>query len=137
MKTLTLIAIASVLGWGLSATGGVAQHNMGTMSTKATTQTAPNMAMCKQMMADKQKMQAHMKDMDRKLDDLVAAMDRASESDKTAAVADVVREMVAQRKMMNAEMAKMDSKMMAHMMQHMSSGKGMGACPMMKGMAGS
>jgi hypothetical protein len=69
-------------------------------------QTAPNdMAAMKQgmgahMMADHQKMMADMKASQKKLDDLVAAMNQATGDDKVGKMAAVVTEMVAQQREM-------------------------------------
>ncbi len=133
MKTLSIVAFATVfVASSLVAIGQQTNHEKHQATTKS--QSATSMSHCKQMMADKEKMRTHVIAMDNKLDDLVIVMERKSGNDKADAVADVVREMVTQRRMMNVEMAKMDAKMMDHMMQHMSSGTKMANCPMMKGM---
>ena len=86
-------------------------------------QTAPNdMAAMKQgmgahMMADHQKMMAEMKASQKKLDDLVAAMNQATGDDKVGTLAAVVTELVAQHREMCERM--MSGTMMPmSMMQH-------------------
>ena len=81
-------------------------------------QTAPNdMAAMKQgmgahMMADHQKMMADMKASQKKLDDLVAAMNQATGDDKVNKLAAVVTEMVAQQREMCERMMMAGSMMM-------------------------
>ena len=85
-------------------------------------QTAPNdTAAMKQgigahMMADHQKMMAEMKASQKKLDDLVAAMNQASGDDKVTKLAAVVTELVAQHREMCGRM--MSGNTMMSMMQH-------------------
>jgi hypothetical protein len=73
-------------------------------------QTAPNdqaalkAGMGGNMMADRQKMMADMKASEKKLDDLVAAMNQAKGSEKVDRVAAVVTEMVAQHREMHKRM---------------------------------
>jgi uncharacterized protein HemX len=138
MKTLnTALAAALVLGSSFVAFAQHEQHQ-GAAATKAKqakqAQKAPTMAMCMQMMAEKHKAMTHMKDMETKLDGLVADMERASGENKVNATSAVVSEMVAQQKM-HAKMPGMDPKMMGHMMQHSKAGT-MESCPMMKGKMG-
>ncbi len=133
MKTLTLaLALAATLMLGGGALT-LAQQSTHDQHKAAAAQKAPSMAMCKQMMADKEKSMAHMKAMDTKLDGLVAQMDNATGESKVDAIAAVVKELASQRKSMRSMMEGMHMKMMGHMTQHMQSGK-MGACPMMKDM---
>ena len=90
-------------------------------------------AKCQAMMAERAKMMADMKAADQRLDDLVVKMSRASGMEKMAATADVVSEMVTQRRTMRDGMMKMQDGMMRHMMEHMQAGTGsMAICPMMK-----
>ncbi len=133
MKTLTLALAATLMFGGgaltLARQGTHDQHK----AAAAAAQKAPSMAMCKQMMADKEKSIAHMKEMDTKLDNLLTTMDNATGESKVDAIAAVVKEFASQRKKMRSMMDGMHTKMMGHMTQHMQSGK-MGACPMMKDM---
>ncbi len=93
---------------------------------------------CAAMMKSKDAMKQHMAEMNAKLQTLVDDMNKAKGSAKTERIAAVINEMVAQRSMMQKEMAAMQPQMMAHMMEHMKSGmmKGMSdsmaGCPMMK-----
>ena len=87
------------------------------------------------MMAEREKMMADMKAADQQLDALVVKMNAASGMEKTAATANVVNEIVAQRRTMRDGMMKMQDGMMSHMMEHMQAGKdSMASCPMMKQM---
>ena len=139
-KTKSLVtAVAAVLlvGGGYLAVaqpGDPGQHHPATTKKAQKAQKAPSMEMCKQMMADREMQMTHMKEMDAKLETMVADMDAATGEAKANATSALVKEMVAQRKMMRPMMESMDAKMMEHMMQHMKSGKM--DCPMMKGMMG-
>jgi hypothetical protein len=94
-------------------------------------------AKCQAMMANHEKMMTEMKAADQRLDDLVGKMNAASGREKADATAAVVSEMVIQRRTMRDGMMKMEHGMMAHMMEHMQSGKdSMAMCPMMKQMGG-
>ncbi len=94
---------------------------------------------CAAMMQQQEAMQKHMAEMDAKLQTLVDEMNKAKGSAKVDKTAAVVTELVAQRSMMQKQMADMHPKMMSHMTQHMQGGmmKGMAdsmsGCPMMKG----
>ena len=90
-------------------------------------------ARCKAMMAEHEKMMAEMKTTDQRLDDLVGKMNAASGQAKVDAVATVVTEMVAQRKIMRDRMMQMRQRMMNHVGEHMQAGgESMAMCPMMK-----
>ena len=92
-------------------------------------------AKCHAMMAEREKMMTAMKAADQRLDDLVVKMNTASGMEKTAATANVVTEMVTQRRTMRDGMMKMQEGMMSHMMEHMQAGAAsMAMCPMMKQM---
>jgi hypothetical protein len=92
-------------------------------------------AKCPAMMAEREKMMAAMKAADQRLDDLVAKMNTAAGMEKTAATANVVTEMVTQRRTMRDGMMKMQEGMMSHMTEHMQAGAAsMAMCPMMKQM---
>ena len=101
-------------------------------SSKAMAAKPMQMDMCKKMMAEKKAMMEHMKEMDTKMEGLVSTMEGATGDAKVEAISAAVKEMVAQRIMMNKMMEAMEAKMMEHMMMHMKSGKM--ECPMMKGM---
>ncbi len=132
MKTLTL-ALAATLMLGSGALALAQQGTHDQHKAAAAAQKAPSMAMCKQMMADKEKSMTHMKAMDAKLNHLVVLMNQATGNDKVDAIAAVVKELAAQRMIMHSSMEGMHMKMMGHSMQHMQSGT-MATCPMMKGM---
>jgi hypothetical protein len=64
-------------------------------------------------------------------------MNTASGTEKMAATATVVAEMVTQRRTMRDGMMKMLEDMMGHMMEHVQADKdSMASCPMMKLMGG-
>lgn len=129
MKTITSALAASLMLGGAFLAYGQHDQHKASKPTKA-----PTMAMCKQMMANQEKMMAHMKDMDLKMDALVETMDSATGESKTNATAAALKELVAQRKMHSMMQGK-NGDMMGHMMQHMAGGKMMD-CPMMKGKMG-
>lgn len=90
---------------------------------------------CQEIKKKKQQMQAKMKAQDAELTAAVACMNRAPQDKKLNLVADVVTQLVEQRKAMHAKKTKMQEKMMQHMMRHMQMGKkSMSKCPIMKGM---
>jgi iron-sulfur cluster repair protein YtfE (RIC family) len=92
------------------------------------------MERCQEMKEQKQKMMADMNAQDAELTEHVARMNSAPEDKKLSLIAAVVTRMVEQRTAMNARMAKMQEKMMKHMIEHMQMGKeSMSQCPMMKG----
>jgi hypothetical protein len=70
------------------------------------------------MMADHQKMMADMKAAQKKLDDLVAAMNQATGDDKVNKLAAVVTELVAQHRDMCGRMMSGNMMMPMSMMQH-------------------
>jgi hypothetical protein len=78
----------------------------------------PNM---EDMMKMHQQMMAEMKTADAKLDELVKTMNAATGDAKISAIAQVVNELVRQRKGMHGRMGMMDD----HMMQMMMGGRGM------------
>ena len=93
------------------------------------------MAHCMEMMKKRETMKSDMKTMDDKLAGLVATMNTASDTDKSAAIVAVINEMTAQRKKSMGMMSNMQSGMMQHTMEHMQKGKqSMMMCPMMQGM---
>jgi hypothetical protein len=98
----------------------------------------PAMPDCAAMMQQHDAMQAHMTEMNARLDAMVAEMNKAKGAAKVDKMAAVLTELVAQRSMMQKEMMEMQPKMMEHMMSHMKRGMMMGmassvsGCPMMK-----
>ncbi len=93
------------------------------------------MEKCEEMKKEKQKMQAEMKAQDVELTAAAATMNSAAQDKKLDLVAGVVTRLVEQRTAMHAQKAKMEEKMMKHMMGHMEMGKeSMSKCPMMKDM---
>jgi len=87
------------------------------------------------MMAEREKMMTAMKAADQRLDELVATMNTASGMERMAATANVVTEMVTQRRTMRDAMMKMQDGMMSHTIEHMQAGTAsMAMCPMMKPM---
>ena len=102
-------------------------------ATDKTKQGSGMEAKCHAMMAEREKMMTATKAADQQIDDLVVKMNTASGMEKTAATANVVTEMVTQRRTMRDGMMKMQEGMMSHMMEHMQAGSGsMAMCPMMK-----
>jgi hypothetical protein len=91
----------------------------GTLSTNA--QTAPADQAAQKpgmgMMAERQKMMAEMKVSQKKLDDLVAAMNAAKGADKVDRIAAVVTELATQHRQMGMRMMSMGGGMMMPMMQ--------------------
>jgi hypothetical protein len=93
---------------------------------------------CAAMMQEHEGMQKQMAAMDVKLQTLVDQMNKAKGPAKVDSMAAVINELVAQRAMMQKQMADMQPKMMEHMMEHMKSGAmegmsdSMADCPMMK-----
>ena len=97
------------------------------------TEQSDMMARCQQMMSERSEMMRRTEAMDKKLDDLLAEMNRAKGNLKVDAVAKVVSEMAVQRKQMRQDMMQMQESMMSHMMEHMQNGSA-SMCPMMKEM---
>ena len=127
-------ALVISAGSGLAAQTPQAHQHAATDKTKPATGME---AKCQAMMAEHEKMMTDMKAADLRLDGLVATMNAASGTDKTAATTTVVTEMVAQDRAMRDGMAKMQHSGMVHMMEHMQAGKdSMAMCPMMKQMGG-
>lgn len=93
------------------------------------------MAHCMEMMQKRDRMQAEFKAMDTRMDDLMAKMNAAGDTDKREAMMAVITEMVAQHRSQRDRMVSMQADMMRHMMEHMQMGKqSMAMCPMMKEM---
>ena len=124
----------------MSAVPGLAAQTPQEHQHAATDQVKPASGMeakCQAMMAEREKMMTAMKAADQRLDDLVATMNTAAGMEKMAATANVVTEMVNERRTMRDGMMKMQEGMMSHMMEHMQAGTGsMAMCPMMKQMGG-
>ncbi|MEO6212671.1 MAG: hypothetical protein ABIP65_03490 [Vicinamibacterales bacterium] len=90
-------------------------------------------AKCQAMMEAHEKMMKDMKAADQRLDGLVVTMNTASGTEKPAATATVVTEMVTQDRAMRAGMMKMHQDMVGHTAEHMQAGKdSMAMCPMTK-----
>jgi hypothetical protein len=90
---------------------------------------------CAGMMEHKKTMAADMKAQDAALAELVGKMNRAQGAEQISLMAAVITQMVDQRTARGMHKVKMDDEMMAHMMQHMQTGKdSMSQCPMMKDM---
>ncbi len=117
-KTMPLVLTGALLASGLGATlYAQGQHN-----DKTPAAAPPKMGMMHdKMAAHHDKMMADMKAADAKLDALVAKMNAAKGNTKVEAMAAVLNEMVAQRKMMRGQMQAMHEKMMGGGM--MSGGK--------------
>ena len=93
---------------------------------------------CQAMMQQQAGMAKSMKQMDERLDNLVAEMNKAKGSAKVDRMAAVITELVAQRTQMRDQMMTMMPAMMEHMQHHMAEGmmqnmsSSMENCPMMK-----
>jgi len=133
MKSLTFGALALLFVSGsLVAIGQQRGREDHQSHGRTVTQTSPSMAQCKQLMADRQSMRVQWNNIDDKLDHLVDVIDRRRGDDKLTAVADLAKELVKQHRSAHDSSAKMDDRMMTHMMQHMGSGgMMMSNCPMM------
>ena len=142
MRIRQIVTAALVGGMALviSANPGLAaQASPAQQQPAAEKATAPSdmATKCQAMMADQEKMMAEIKAADARLDDLVGKMNAAAATEKAAATAAVVNEMVTQRHTMRDGMMKRQHGMMGHMMGHMNAGKdSMASCPMMKQMGG-
>lgn len=135
--TATVAGCAVVL---MSAVAGLAAQTPQEHQHAAIDQAKPASGMeakCQAMMAEREEMMTAMMAADRRLDDLVAKMNTAASMEKMAATANVVTEMVTQRRTMRDGMMKIQEGMMSHMMEHMQAGAAsMAMCPMMKQMGG-
>ena len=133
VRTAMVAGCAVVL---MSAVPGLAAQTPQEHQHAATDQVKPASGMeakCQAMMAEREKMMTAMKAADQRLDDLVATINTAAGMEKMAATANVVTEMVTERRTMRDGMMKMQEGMMSHMMEHMQAGTGsMAMCPMMK-----
>ena len=138
MKRILTAMMAGCAAVVMSAVPGLAAQTPKEPQHAATDTAKPSSGMAakdRAMMAEREKMMADMKAADQRLDGLVARMNTASGTEKMAATATVVTEMVAQRRAMQDGMMKMEQGMMVHMMEHMQEGKdSMAMCPMMKPM---
>lgn len=93
------------------------------------------MAHCMEMMQKHDRMQADIKAQDARGDDLVMKMNTSTGAERVEAMAAVITELSAQRKVREEKMAAMQADMMQHMMEHMQMGRqSMPMCLMMKGM---
>ena len=138
VKRIVTAMMAGCAAVVISAVPGLAAQTPQAPQHATTDQVKPPSGMeakCQAMMAERDKMMTDMKAADQRLDGLVATMNTASGTEKMAATATVVTEMVTQRRTMRDGMMKMHEDMMGHMMEHMQAGKEpMAACPMMKQM---
>ncbi len=125
------VASVSVIAW--------AQH--APTAAPADDQAKPKMD-CQMMGEHMQKMHSMMQKMDQQLDEKVETMNKASGDSKIGAMAEVINELVSQRKMMHEKMGDMQQKKMQHMALHTHMQMGMNEqgkktmtdCPMMKPM---
>jgi UDP-N-acetylglucosamine:LPS N-acetylglucosamine transferase len=121
MRTLSVLAVTGLL----MALPAVAQEHHEEMN-------------CQAMMQQQAGMAKSMKQMDERLDSLVAEMNKARGSAKVDRMAAVITELVAQRTQMRDQMMTMMPAMMEHMQHHMAEGmmqnmsSSMENCPMMK-----
>jgi hypothetical protein len=138
VKRIVTVVMAGCAAVVISAVPGLAAQMSHVPQHAATDKMKPPSGMeakCQAMMAEYEKMTTDMKAADQRLDGLVATMNTASGTEKMAATATVVTEMVTERRTMRDGMMKMQQDMMGHMMEHMQAGKdSMAMCPMMKQM---
>ena len=131
---------AVAMSAGSGAAGQMAQGTGQAATAKARPQAgmgADMNARCQAMMADHETMMAELQAGADRLDALVSKMNAAPGTEKSAATAAVVNEMVAQRRTLRDGMMKMEHGQMGHMMAHMQAGKdAVATCPMMKQMGG-
>src|SRR3970282_1542464 len=136
VKRIVKAMVAGLVVVVVSAAPGRAAQTPQEHQHAATDQVKPASGMeakCQAMMAERENMMTAMKAADQRLDDLVATMNTAVGMEKMAATANVVSEMVTQRRTMRDGMMKMQGGMMSHMMEHMQAGTGsMAMCPLMK-----
>ncbi|HXG53900.1 MAG TPA: hypothetical protein VNJ03_00835 [Vicinamibacterales bacterium] len=127
--------IVSAMVAGCAVVVMSAGSGLAAQATQATAAVAPpSMApKCQAMMDAQEKMIADQKVADQALDRLVATMNAAPGTRKTAATAAVVTEMVAQTRSTRAGMMKMHQDMVSHTAEHMQAGKdSMATCPLTK-----
>lgn len=125
------LAMALALALGVPAQLQSAEH----AEDKGMMMDSKMMDKCEEMKQKKQQMQAKIKAQDAELTDAVERMNDAPQDEKLDLSADVLTQLVEQRKAMHAKKAKMQEKMMQHMMQHMRMGKdSISECPMMADM---
>ena len=138
LKRIVTAMMAGCAAVVISAAPGLSAQTPQEHQHAATDKTKQGSGMetkCHAMMAEREKMMTAMKAADQRLDDLVVKMNTASDMEETAATANVVTEMVTQRRTMRDGMMKMQEGMMSHMMEHMQAGAAsMAMCPMMKQM---
>lgn len=92
---ITLVTALTAAGMAMSAQQQGQQPGM------------PNQARCQQMMSQRGDMVQRMDAMDKKMDDLIAEMNKARGDRKVDAMAKVITEMAAQRKEMHESMMQM------------------------------
>lgn len=135
MKVVSILGVLPLLGLSLLAQSEMPKQMP--MKPEAEMKMGAMPADCKAMMERHEAMQARMKEMDERLDNMVATMNAARGPAKTDRTAEVVQELVAQRRQMRDQMASMMPMMMQHMGGHMQQGmkmmhEGMEQCPMMQ-----
>ena len=88
---------------------------------------------CEKMKQEMSKMMKATQTADAELTELVHKMNSAPEGEKMTMIADIVTKMVTQRANMHDQAAKMQGKIMRHVMMHIRMGKdSCDKCPMMK-----
>jgi len=153
-----VLTFVVVLGMALMAAFAYAQQSTGssaaTQSTPSSSETTqlkgqnehhghPSdrmhsrmMERCQKAKAEHEKMVAKMEAMNKTLDDKLAVMNSAQGEKRVAAMADVINELVAQRKQLFTDFSEMHKNRMSHMMEHgghrMMGGPMGQECPMMK-----
>lgn len=135
LKVIVTTLVAVCAAFVLSALPTLGAQAPAKPQPAAAEKTQPaDMAKCQAMMAEHEKKAGEMKAADLRLDELVTKMNAASATDKPAATAAVVTEMVAQRRAMRDGMSHRQHQMMGHMAGHMAAGgkDWMAHCPMMK-----
>lgn len=135
MKVVSILGLLPLLGLSLLAQSEMPKQMPMKPGAEMKMDAMP--ADCKAMMERHEAMQARMKEMDERLDNMVATMNAARGSVKADRTAEVVQELVAQRKQMRDQMASMMPMMMQHMGRPHAEGdeddaRGMEQCPMMQ-----
>lgn len=126
---LSLVALVATVALAVPAVAK--QHAGGTSSGKKMMMNN-KMENCQTMNRQKHQMMAEMKEQDTELSRKIAKMNNAPDDKKADLMASIITDMAEQRVTRNEKMAKMQEKMMKHMMDHMQMGKdSMSQCPMM------
>lgn len=138
---LWLTTVGVVLQASLFAFPALGQMGGGGRAEKPPAETGQMMEACRQMMTERQAFGDEVKEMNAQLDQLVDRMQAATGEEKIDAMAATVTALAQQEKTLREKRMAMQSRMMAHMQEHMQAGMGgekkpMMQCPMM-GMMGS